>query len=159
MNGRGRLRVRCWLRPVAGETGLGLLHALGRGDDLNCAGPGVRLYAAALGPGVGGVVVVDIGDQQAGARLVQDQPDVAPDARGPEVRIFRLVDPVHLQSRCGRIELQVHYRQLDGLLLLRRQAGEGGGEGVGDAKVHQRFTERSVPGFTNIHGNTISLGI
>lgn len=88
-----------------------------------------------FGPGIGPVVMVHIGDQQAGGRLVQDQADVPVDPRGPEVGVLRLVDPVHLQPRRRRIELQIHHAHLDGLLLGSGQPGERGGEGVGKAEV------------------------
>ena len=49
-----------------------LLDALADLDELGGAGGGVDLEAAALGPGVGGVVVADPGEEGVGAALVQD---------------------------------------------------------------------------------------
>ena len=56
----------------------------------------MRLDPAAFRPGIGVVVAADIGDQQALAGLVNDQTDVAIDARRPEIGVLALVDAVQL---------------------------------------------------------------
>ena len=57
----------------------------------------------------------------------------------------------------SRIELQVERRGLHRLLLGGREAGEGVGEGVGDAEVHQntRLPQAMSP-FGDIGGHTPS---
>ncbi len=45
------------------------------------------------------------------------------------------VDAVEAQAGRGGVELQVEGCRLGGLLRRRVQAGEGGGEGVGDAEL------------------------
>ena len=52
-----------------------------------------------FGPLIGGVVMIDVAEQEAGSCPVDDQPDVATDPNGPEVLILRPVDLVQLQAR------------------------------------------------------------
>ncbi len=52
----------------------------------------MRLDPAAFRPCIGVVMVADIGDQQALARLVNDQANVAIDARRPEIQVLALVN-------------------------------------------------------------------
>ena len=89
------------------------------------------------GPLIGLVVVIDIAQHEAAVHAVNDQPDVAGDPHGPEVLVPRLVELVQFHARLRRVELQVEGGGLDGLLLVAGQAGEAGGEGVGDAEFHQ----------------------
>ena len=117
-----------------------LLHRLADLDQLRRAGLGMRLQLAPLGPVVGLVVMIDVAEQQAASRLVDDQPDVAADPHRPEVLVLRLVELVEAHAGIGRVELQVEGRRLDGLLLVAGQAGEAVGEGVGDAEFHQHQT-------------------
>lgn len=80
--------------------------------------------------------MVDVTQQQAGGGLVDDEADVEIDAHGPEVRVLRAQEPVELQSRTLRVQLQVKGRRFDGLLLVTGQLREAGGEGVGDQEAH-----------------------
>lgn len=108
--------------------------------DLRHAGAWMGLDPPSLGPGVGFVVVVDIGEQQAGRGLVHDDAHVLARPDRPKIRVLGLVDPVHLQSGRRRVHLQIEGAGLGRLLVLPRQAGEGGGERVGDAEVHLAAT-------------------
>jgi hypothetical protein len=55
--------------------------------------------APPLGPGIGLVVMVHIGEEQARRRLVHDDAQVAADAHRPEIRVLGAVDAVELQPR------------------------------------------------------------
>ena len=100
----------------------------------------MRLDPAPFRPGIGVVMMADIGDQQALAGLVDDQPDVAIDARRPEIRVLALVDAVELETVAGRVHLQIEDARLHRLLVQAGQPVEGGGEGVGDQEVHRHHT-------------------
>ncbi len=89
-----------------------------------------------LRPGIGRVVVVDIGDENTVGRLVHDQPNVAVDARRPEMRVLALVDAMQLETVAGGVHLQVEDARLDGLLIEAGQPVEGGRERVGDEEGH-----------------------
>jgi hypothetical protein len=141
--GRGRLARR--KHEIEAALRRDLLHALARLDDLDRAGLGVRLDPAALGPGIGVVVMADIGDEGRVAALVQDQADVAIDARRPEVRVLALVDAMKLQAVAGRIDLEIEHARLHRLLIRRREAAEGGGEGFGDEEGHCHLTCSDQP--------------
>ena len=95
-----------------------LLDPLAHLDDLDRAGARMRLDPPPLGPGIGVVVMIDIGDQHRLAGLVDDQPDVAVDPRRPEVRVLALVDPVQLETVAARVHLQVEHARLDRLLVV-----------------------------------------
>lgn len=82
-----------------------LLDALADLDELGGAGRGVDFEAAALGPGVGGVVVADPGKEGVGASLVEDYAEVAGDAGGPEVAVAGAVDAVKLEAGGGGVDL------------------------------------------------------
>ena len=116
------------------------LHALPHLDDLDRAGARMRLDPAAFGPSVGVVVVADIGDQQALARLVNNQADVAIDARRPEIGVLAVVDAVQLKTVAGRVHLKIEDARLHGLLVRAGQPVEGSREGVRDQEVHGRYT-------------------
>jgi hypothetical protein len=67
----------------------------------------VSFNPPSLRPGIGGVVMIDISDQDSGRRLMQDEREIAPHPRGPKIRVLGLVDPVHLEPRRRWIELKV----------------------------------------------------
>ena len=96
-------------------------------DDLGGAGGRVGLDAAAGGPGVGVVVVADVGEEEVRAALVDDDAEVVVDPDGPEVGVAGGVDAVELQARRGGVELEVDGGHLDrlanrpGLPFLRRR--------------------------------------
>ncbi len=103
-----------------------------------CMAPvvGCALDAPPLGPAIGLVVVVDVGEQQARGGAVDDEPDVRVHPHGPEALVLRAVELVEGQAGRGGIHLQVEGGHLHRLLLLAGQAAEAVGEGVGDAEVH-----------------------
>ncbi|HRD76449.1 MAG TPA: hypothetical protein PK264_10995 [Hyphomicrobiaceae bacterium] len=105
----------------------------------------MRLDASALGPLVGIVVVIDVGEQKALRCLMDDDTDVAVDAHGPEVRVLRGIDPMKLKPWIGRIGLQIERRRFDRLLLVAREPAEGEREGIGDAKFHTCASLSSLP--------------
>jgi len=80
--------------------------------------------------------MVDIGEHQAAARLVDDDADVPADPHRPEVRIRGLVDAVDLQTGAVRLPHQRERRQLRLLLLVIGKLGEGGDEAVGEDGGH-----------------------
>ena len=94
------------------------------------------LQLAAFGPLVGSVVMIDVAEQQAALRAMDDQPDVAADTHGPEVFVFGFVELVELHARIGRIKLQVERCRLHGFLLVTGEPRETVGESVGDAVLH-----------------------
>jgi hypothetical protein len=85
-------------------------------DDLGGAGGLVDVEAAASGPGVGGVVVVDVAEDGGVAALVQDEADVAVDAGGPHAVVGAL-DAVELEAGEVGLDLEVEDRRLHGRLL------------------------------------------
>ena len=106
------------------------LHELGR--------PGCRMppQPPPHRPLVRRVVMVHVAEQEARRGPVDDQPEVAADAGGPEVLVLRPLDLVQIQPRPSRVHLQVERGGLDRLLLLAGQLREAVGEGVGDAELH-----------------------
>ena len=122
------------------HRGSNLFHPLAHLDDLDRAGRRMRLDPPPLGPGIGFVVMIDIGDEQAVFRLVHDQSQIAADAYRPEIRVLRLVDPVERQALAGGIDLQIDDRRLDRLRLRRGQSGQRAGEAVGEQKAHSAYT-------------------
>ncbi len=113
-----------------------ILHPLANFDDLNRAGSRMRLDPSPFRPGIGGVVMIDIGNEQAFGRLVHDQPDIAVDARRPEIRVLALVDPMQLKTVAAAIHLQVEDARLHRLLVHAGEPIERRGKGVGDQEVH-----------------------
>jgi hypothetical protein len=97
---------------------------------------------AGLRPGIGGVVVIHVAEQQAARRAVDDQPQILVDAHRPEVPVPRPVQLVEVHSRAAGVQLEIKGRGLDGFLLLTRQPGEAVGEGVGNAEVRGWRSDR-----------------
>src|SRR6185437_3112605 len=113
-----------------------LLHPLANLDNLDRAGSRMRLDAPPFRPGIGGGVVVDIGNEKAFVRLVHDQSDIAIDSRRPEVRVLAVVDPMQLKTASGAIHLQIEDARLYRLLVNAREPIERRGEAIGDEEVH-----------------------
>jgi hypothetical protein len=105
-------------------------------DKLRGARSRMPLNFAPLGPSIRTVMMIDVTEQKARLRPVDDQADIGVDAHGPEILVPRLVQPMELHPRRGRIELQVKGRRLDGLLLVPRQSTEAVGKGVCDPEFH-----------------------
>ncbi len=115
---------------------LNLTNRLADLDELRSSCRRMPFQPPSFRPLIRGVVMIDVAEQQAGSRAVDDQPDVATDPNGPEVLVLRPVDLVQLQARMRRVHLQVERRGLDRLLLVAGQPGEAVGEGIGDAELH-----------------------
>jgi hypothetical protein len=113
-----------------------LFYPLADLDNLDCASLRMRLDTPSRGPRVSLVVMVDIGEQQTRFGLVQDDSDIGVGAHRQEVRVARLVDPVHLQTGMLLVGLQVEGRRLHRLLVRCREASQSVGKLIGDAKVH-----------------------
>ena len=113
------------------------LDAFADFHELGGAGRGVDLEAAAFGPGIGGVVVADPGEEGVGAAAVQYDAEVAGDAGGPEVAVAGAVDAVKLEAGGGGIDLEVEGGLLGGGRFPGGETGQGGGEGVGNAQGHR----------------------
>jgi hypothetical protein len=73
----------------------------------------MRLDPPPLGPGVGFVVMIDIGDEQAVFRLMHDKPEITADADRPKIRVLRLADAMERHPLAGGIDLQVDDCRLD----------------------------------------------
>ena len=86
-------------------------------------------------------MVADIGDQQAVARLVNNQADVAIDPRRPEIGVLTVVDAVQLKTVAGRVHLKIEDARLHRLLVEAGEPVEGGGEGIRDEEVHLNLTD------------------
>ncbi|MNL09874.1 hypothetical protein D3C87_1306520 [compost metagenome] len=112
-------------------------NTLANFDELGCAGGRMHFKLASLGPLIGPVVMIDIAQQQAARRLVDDHADIAADAHRPEIRIFGPVELVKAHALAARINLQIERCGLGSLLLIPGQAGEAGGKRIGYAEFHQ----------------------
>ena len=113
-----------------------LLDRLADFHELRGTGLGMGFQLAPLGPVVSLVVVIDVTEQQAALRLVNDEPEVAAHPHRPEVFVLRLVELVKAHPRTRGIHLQVKGRRLNSFLLVAGQAREAVGESVGDAEIH-----------------------
>ena len=143
------------VRPGGEQAGLGdggyrdgggdFDDALADLHELGGAGAGMDLQLASGGPFIGGIVMIDVAEQQAAVRAVDDEAQIAAGAHGPEILVPRPVELVAAQAGVGRVELQVEGRGLDRLLFFPGEAGQAVGEGVGDAKVHGRSLTRCGP--------------
>ena len=133
-------RLRCGSSRLLGrdvDGDLDLADGLAHLDDLRGARAWVALDDATLGPLVRGVVVVGVAEHEARRRAMHDEPQVATDARRPEVPVLALVDAVELDTGVRGIELQVERGGLGRPLLVRGQPVEAGRERVGDAEFHR----------------------
>ena len=90
--------LRCFLLSLHVFRNGYFLHALANFNQLCSAGLRMSFKAPALCPLVRFVVVVDVAQQQAGPRAVDNDAKVAADSNGPEVRVFGFVQFVELQS-------------------------------------------------------------
>jgi hypothetical protein len=111
---------------------------LGQFDELRRAGRRMALDPAPLCPAVRRVVMPDIAQQQARCGPMDNQSDIVIDPYRPEVRVSGPIEPMEMQTRDRRIELQIECRRLDRFLLRPGQPREAVGEGVGDAEFHLR---------------------
>ena len=119
------------------DRDLDLLDRLAHFDQLGRAGPGVGLQPALPRPAVGGIVVIDVAEQEAILCAVNDDADVRADAHGPEIFITGAVEPVELQARARGIDLHIKGGRLDRFLFVTAQSSKTIGEGVGNAEFHR----------------------
>ena len=106
-------------------------------NQLRRASVRVHFQLAPLGPLIGLVVVIHVAKQQTAGGLVHDQANVAADTHRPEARVFGAIKLVKAVPLAAGVQLQLKGGGLGQLLLFARQARQAGGEGVGDAEVHQ----------------------
>ena len=94
--------------------------------------PGSRmpLDPSPLRPCVGGVMVIDVTQQQARIRLVYNHTDIASGANRPKVRVFAATDAMKLHPWTDRVNLQIKGCCLDRSLLITSQASETIGERI-----------------------------
>ena len=116
-----------------GLDGLADLH------DLGGAGARVAVEPPPLGPGVGVVVVADIGEQRLAVPPVQDDAQVAVHPGGPEARIAGALHAVERQAGARGVGLDVEGRDLGRGPLLPGEPVEALGEAAGDADGHGFF--------------------
>ena len=67
---------------------------------------------------------------------MHNQSEVAAHANRPEIVVLCLFEFVELQTRMGRVHLQVKRCGFDSLLLLTRQSGKAVCKGIRDAEFH-----------------------
>jgi len=113
-----------------------LLHRLPNLDKLRGSGLGMSFEPPALRPLVSVIVMAHVAEQQAGFGLMHDQPDIAVYPNRPESAVLGLVEPMELQTRMSRVQLEIERCRLDGFLLIARQLRKAVGKSVGDAKFH-----------------------
>ena len=133
-------RLRCGSGRLLGrdvDGDLDLADGFAHLDDLRGARAWVGLNDSPLGPLVRGVVVVGVAEHEARRRAMHDEPQVAADARRPEVPVLALVDAVELDTGVRGIELQVERGGLGRPLLVRSQPVEARRERVGDPELHR----------------------
>jgi hypothetical protein len=97
----------------------------------------VHFDFALLCPPVRVIVVANVAEQETGRGPMNDEPDVARSAHGPEVLVTSLFQLVELMAGMRGIHLQIVDRGLDGLLLFGVEPGETVGKRIGDAELHQ----------------------
>ena len=90
-----------------------------------------------LCPGVRGVVVRDIAEQQAHVGSVDDESEVVVYADGEEGTVLRLVQPMEAHPRAVGIHLEVEGCRLNRPLFVPAQSSEAVREGVRDQELHQ----------------------
>jgi len=83
-------------------------------------------------------VVVDVAEQKARIRAMNNEAEIQADAGGPEVAVLRLVDAMELKAGLGRVHLEIERSGLDGFLFVAGEAREAVGECIGDAEFHKR---------------------
>ena len=94
-----------------------LFYQLPHFNDLDGTGSRMRLDPPPFSPGIRVVMVSDIRHQDAPAGLMDDQPDIAVNARGPEIGVSALFNPVQLKAVAGRVHLQVEHAGFHRLLI------------------------------------------
>ena len=80
--------------------------------------------------------MVDVAEHHAALNLMEDQPDVTAGAGRPEVLVLDVVEAVALQTRIGRVDLQLKGGELGSFLLFSTELLKAGLEAVGEEESH-----------------------
>lgn len=99
-----------------------VLHRLANLHPLRSAGTRVRHQLAPFGPGIRGIVVINVAQQQTALRFMHDQAQIAADPHRPKVLIFGTVELMKAHTATGGLHLQIKRGGLAGLLLVASQA-------------------------------------
>lgn len=99
----------------------------------------MRFELAPFAPVVRVVVMRHVAKEQAGLSAMDYHPDVERNADRPEVVVFGLFELVKLETRVGRVELEIEGGGLDSFLLVGSETGEAFGEGIGYSEVHEEL--------------------
>ena len=113
-----------------------LTHRLADFHKLRRASLRVGFQPPPLRPLVGFVVVIDVAQQEAAPRPVNDQPDIQAHPHRPEVGIFGLVELVELEPRLRRVQLEIEGRRLHRLLLIAGKLGEAVRKRIRNPEFH-----------------------
>ena len=92
--------------------------------ELGRPGAGMDFQPTPFGPLVGFIVVVDVAQEEVTLGLVHDNADIGAYPHRPEMLVLGFVDAMELETRVGRIYLEIESGILDGLLRLNGEAGE-----------------------------------
>ena len=111
-------------------------------DDLGSTSDGMGFDLAARGPVVGGIVMVDVAEHHAALNTMEDQPDIATSPGRPEVLVLDVVEPVALQARVGRVDLEIKSGELGRFLLITAEFVQAGLKAVGEEESHQGEDDR-----------------
>jgi hypothetical protein len=85
---------------------------------------------------IGGIVMPDVAEQQAGFSPVNDQSNVTAYPNRPKSAIFRSFELVELHARMRRVQLKIERRRLYGLLLIAGEFGQAIRKSVGNPEFH-----------------------
>ena len=72
----------------------------------------MRFQLPTLGPRVRAIVMIDVAEEEASVGPVDDEPDIAADANGPEPLVLRFIELMELQARMGRVQLEIEKKLL-----------------------------------------------
>jgi hypothetical protein len=81
--------------------------------------------------------MVDVAEHHAALDPVEDQPDVKVGAGRPEVLVLDVVEPVALEARIGRIDLELECGELGRLLFVTSEPIKATLERIGEEKIHR----------------------
>jgi hypothetical protein len=76
--------------------------------------------------------MVDVAEHHAALNLMEDQTDVTAGTGRPEVLVFDVVEAVALQTRIGRVDLQLEGGELGSFLLFSTELLKAELEAVGE---------------------------
>jgi hypothetical protein len=108
------------------EGNLDLTNRFADLDDLGSTSDGMGFDLAPRSPVVGGIVMIDVAEHDAALNPMEDQPDVTARASRPEVFVLDVVEPVAMQTRVGRIDLQFKRGELGSFFLFTTELIQAG---------------------------------